>query len=42
MEHNSIDNSELVLDLAAFPLHRIDFHGSSVLVCSGLVGWCWV
>ena len=42
MEHNSIDNSELVLDVAAFHLHMIDFHDSSVLVCSGLVGLCWV
>ena len=42
VENNSVDNSELVLDLAAFHIYKIYFHGSLVLVCSGLIGWCWV
>ena len=39
MEHSS-ENSELVLDLAAFHLHKISSHGSSRQVCNGLEGCC--
>ena len=40
VEHSSAKNSELVLDPTAFHLHKIGFHGSSRLVCSGLEGCC--
>ena len=40
MEHNSVDSSELVLDLAEFHLHKRDFPDSSMMVCNVLVDCC--
>ena len=40
MACNSAGNSELVLDLGAFNLHKKSSHDSSRLVCSGLEGYC--
>ena len=36
MEHNSVGNYELVLNLTAFYLHKKGSHGSSRSGCSGL------
>ena len=41
VEH-SYDNSELVLDLTVLHLRKTSFHGSSMLVCSGLGGCHWL
>ena len=40
MEHNSAGNSALVLDPAAFHLHKKSSHGSSRLGSSELEGCC--
>ena len=37
---NSIGNYELVLDPAAFHLHKKSYHGFSRMRCSGLEGCC--
>ena len=40
VDHNSVENSALVLDPAAFHHHKKSSHGSSRLVCSGLESCC--
>ena len=41
MEHIAAGNFALVFDLAALHFHMRSSHGFSILVCSGLEGWCW-
>ena len=41
MEHTTADSSTQVLDLVAVHFHMKSSHGFSMLVCSGLEGWCW-
>ena len=36
VEHNVVENSTLVLDLAIVHLHMRNSHGSLVMVCNGL------
>ena len=38
VEHNVVENSTLVMDLAVLHLHMRNSHGSLVLVCNGLAG----
>ena len=42
VEYNSAHSSELVFNLDDSHFHKKGSHGSSGLVCSGLVGFCWV
>ena len=42
VEHIFVDSAELVLDLAAFYLHKKDSHGSLQLACSELVSCYWI
>ena len=42
MGYDSIGSFDLVFDLDDSHLHKIGSHGSSRLVCSRLVGCCWV
>ena len=40
--YNYVGSFDLVFDLNDSHLHKTGSHGSSGLVCSGLVGCCWV
>ena len=42
MEYNSASSFMLVFDLDDSQLHKKGSHGSLRLVCSGLIGCCWV
>ena len=42
VEYNFTGSSVLVFDLDNFHLHKKGSHGSLRLVCSELVGYCWV
>ena len=41
MEDTVVENSALVFDLDLLHFHMRSSHGFSMLVCSGLEGWCW-
>ena len=41
VEHTVVDSLAQVFGLVVLCLHMRNSHGSSVLVCSGLEGWCW-
>ena len=42
VNYNYVASYDLIFDLDDFHLHKKDSHGSSELVCSGLVCCCWV